>query len=115
MFNWKNEVTLEGNLTKEPEFSYTPKGTPLCKFDIAVNSKSKKGETEYNEVLYISVTTWNNIAEACAKFLKKGSPIRVKGSLKMESWTGKDGVKRQKHSIVAERVLFIRRNMKKTA
>ena len=115
MFDWKNEVNFEGNLTRDPEFTFTKNGNALCKFDIAVNSSIKKGEAEENEVLYLSIVTWKNIAEACAKFLKKGSRVRVRGSLKKTLWVGKDGVKREKHTVVAEKVLFVRNRIKKAA
>ncbi|HOJ62794.1 MAG TPA: single-stranded DNA-binding protein [Spirochaetota bacterium] len=115
MLNPLNQVILEGNLTREPELLYTKNGSSVCKFDVAVNFKFKKEETEYNEVSYVSVTTWNHIAEACAKCLKKGSRVRLTGRLKQEIWTDKEGNKKQKLTVYADDVFFVRTTFTKKA
>lgn len=107
-----NLSIVEGHLTRDPELFFTKNGNSICKFDIAVNFKFKGGEKEYKEVSYISVNTWSKIAEACSKFLKKGSKVRVRGRLKQDNWTTKDGQRRQKLHIEASVVEFLRTNKK---
>ena len=107
MKNALNLTIVEGNLTRDPELLYTKNGNSLCKFDIAVNFTYKQNDTEHKEVSYITVTVWHKLAEACAKYLKKGSLIRVKGRLKQEVWATKEGTKKQKILILAETIDFL--------
>jgi single-strand DNA-binding protein len=69
-----NKVTLAGNLTRDPELRYTPKGTAVCKFGIAVNRKwkSESGEPK-EEVTFVDVDAFGKTAEAIAQYLKKGA------------------------------------------
>lgn len=79
----------------------------MCKFDIAVNSNFKANGKDVNEVSFISVNTWNKVADACAKYLKKGAKVRVKGRLKQNSWTTKEGSKKTKVFVEAATVDFL--------
>jgi len=102
-----NLSLIEGRLTHDPELMYTKSGTAICKFDIAVNFNLKtKGEV-YSEVSFISVNTWNKVADACYQYLKKGSKVRVNGRLKQNSWVNKNGEKRNKIIIEALSVEFL--------
>lgn len=107
MENALNLSLVEGRLTRDPDLFYTKNGNGVCKFDIAVNSFFKKGENSINEVSYITVNTWNKIADACSQYLKKGSKVRIKGKLKQDSWTTKEGEKRKKIYIEASSVDFL--------
>jgi single-strand DNA-binding protein len=102
-----NLSLIEGRLTRDPELLYTKNGNALCKFDLAVNHTFKSGEKLIEEVSYIAVDTWNKVAESCAKYLKKGNLIRVKGRLKQSSWQDKQGQKRNKISIEAAGIDFL--------
>jgi len=102
-----NLSLIEGRLTRDPELLYTKNGNAICKFDIAVNSGLKKGENAINQVSFIAVSTWNKVAECCAKYLKKGSLIRANGRLKQNSWEAKDGKKVNKTFVEAASVEFL--------
>lgn len=107
MSNALNLTLIEGNLANDPELFYTKNGKSICKFDVALNSNFKQKEKEYQEVSFISVNVWGNVAEACATYLKKGAFVRIRGKLKQQSWIGKDGNKKRKVIIMAETVDFL--------
>lgn len=97
-----NKVFLIGNLTKDPEVRYTPKGTAVGDLRLAVSRQFK----EKTEVCYIDVVVWDRQAETCGQYLKKGSPVLIEGRLSYEEWE-KDGKKSSKHRVTAERVQFM--------
>jgi single-strand DNA-binding protein len=101
-----NSILVEGNLVRDPELSYTPKGTAVCKFSVACNRSFKQGEETQKEVSYFDVSCWTRLAEVCAEYLKKGRGVRVVGRLKQDRWTDGDGKGRSKIFIVAEHVEF---------
>src|SRR5512136_2997725 len=101
-----NSILLEGNLVRDPEISYTPKGTPVCNFSIACNRYYKQGEELQEEVSYFDVTVWNRLAEVCKEYLAKGRGVRVVGRLKQDRWEDPQGKTRSKVHIVAEHVEF---------
>lgn len=106
-----NKVFLMGNLTRDPELRYTPGGSAVTDLGLAVNRSwtSKDGERK-EDTLFIDVTVWDRQAETCCQYLKKGRPIHVEGSLKMESWEDKTtGEKRSKIKVLADRVQFLDR------
>jgi single-strand DNA-binding protein len=107
MNNALNLSLIEGRLTRDPDLLYTKNGSEICKFDIAVNSNFKTNGKDVNEVSFISVNTWNKVADACAKYLKKGAKVRVKGRLKQNSWTSKEGAKKNKIYVEAASVDFL--------
>jgi single-strand DNA-binding protein len=101
-----NSVLIEGNLTRDPELSYTPKGIPVCRFSIATNRFYKQEEEYQKEVSYFDVTVWLKQAEICAEYLKKGRGVRVVGRLKQDRWQDQEGNNRSRVIIVAEHVEF---------
>ena len=102
-----NKVMLIGNLTRDPELRYTPSGTAVAELGLAVNREYTKDGQRVKDVCFIDVTTWTATAENCAKYLSKGSPLFVEGRLHMDSWENKQGEKRTKLKVVAERVQFL--------
>lgn len=103
-----NKVILLGNLTRDPELRYTPSGSPVCSFDLAVDrSYTTQAGERRDEVCYITVVVWGKQAEACAEYLTKGRPTLVEGRLSQRSWETPEGQKRTKHEVVAERVQFL--------
>ena len=102
-----NKTLTAGNLTRDPEVRYTPKGAAVAEIGLASNRSwtSESGEKK-EEVCYVTVICWNKQAEACGKYLKKGDPVLVEGRLKFETWE-KNGEKRSCHKIEAERVHFL--------
>lgn len=113
MYNALNLSIIEGNLVRDPELFYTKSGSALCKIDVAV-SESRKVEDKYvKDVSYISVNTWNKVAEASAKYLKKGAAIRARGKLKQSSWQDKTGKKNYKIFVDAQNIEFLSSSGKK--
>ena len=101
-----NSILIEGNLVRDPELSYTTKGTALCKFTVASNRFYKQDQEMQKEVSFFDVTTWTRLAEVCGEYLKKGRGVRVVGRLKQDRWNDADGKGRSKVFIVAEHVEF---------
>lgn len=95
-----NNVNLIGRLTKDPELSERG-DTKVCDVRIAVNGTGDKAPP-----LFIDVATFKGQAEACAKYLSKGSRVSVSGALRYSEWD-KDGQKRAKHSVLAREVRFL--------
>lgn len=101
-------VIMMGNLTADPELRYTPKGTGVCQFNVAINRKwkSEAGEMK-EEVSFIGVTAFGKTADTVAKFFSKGDAIIVHGRLKQETWDDKtSGAKRSKTLVVLEQFNF---------
>ena len=101
-----NSILIEGNLVRDPELKYTPKGAAVCSFALASNRYFKQDEETQKEVSYFDVTTWSRLAEVCGEYLKKGRGVRVVGRLKQDRWTSPEGQARSKIEIVAEHVEF---------
>ena len=101
-----NSILIEGNLVKDPELSYTAKGTAVCKFSVACNRAFKQDEQLQKEVSFFDVSTWTRLAEVCGEYLKKGRGVRVVGRLKQDRWTDTDGKPHSRVFIVAEHVEF---------
>jgi single-strand DNA-binding protein len=103
-----NKVILLGRLTRDPELRYTPAGSPVCNFDLAVNrSYTTQGGERRDEVCFITIVVWGKQAETCAEYLKKGGQTLVEGRLTQRSWETPEGQKRSKHEVVGERVQFL--------
>ncbi len=98
-----NKVLLGGNITKDPQLSYTPSQTPVVKFGLAVNKKYKDKE----KVCFVDCSAFGKAAEAINKYRKKGDPLFVEGELEFETWAAQDGTKRSKHSIFVTNFQFI--------
>jgi single-strand DNA-binding protein len=101
-----NSILLEGNLVRDPELSYTPKGTPVCTFSVATHRYFKQEEEYQEETSYFDVTVWNRLAEVCGQYLTKGRGVRVVGRLKQDRWQNGEGQTRSKVHVIAEHVEF---------
>jgi single-strand DNA-binding protein len=103
-----NNVQLVGRLTRDPELRFTTSGTPVCRFDLAVNRryKDKSGEWK-DDTSFVPVVVWREAGQRCGEKLKKGSPVYVEGRLKSKNWETKDGQKRSGHEVDALRVQFL--------
>ena len=104
-----NSVTLIGNLTRDPELRFTPKGTAVAKVGLAVNRKwtTETGEKK-EEVAFIDIDVFGKTAENCGQYLRKGSCALFAGRLKLDEWTDKQsGQKRSKLGVIAETVQFL--------
>lgn len=107
-----NKVFLMGNLTRDPELSWTP-GTnapsvAVARFGLAVSERYKNRAGEQAEtVCFVDVVVWRRQAETCAEYLKKGSPVLVEGRLQFDQWTSQQGEKRSRLRVRADRVQFL--------
>jgi len=104
-----NKVILAGNLTRDPEVRYTPKGTAIAKLGMAINRtwKTDTGETK-EEVTFVDVDAFGRQAEVISQYLKKGRPILVEGRLKLDQWDDKQtGQKRSRLGVVLEGFQFL--------
>jgi single-strand DNA-binding protein len=104
-----NKVILVGNLTRDPELRYTPKGVAIAKFGLAVNRTwtTETGEKK-EEVTFIDVDVFGRTAENVGQYMRKGRSILIEGRLRLDQWDDKQtGQKRSKLGVVAEIVQFL--------
>ena len=99
-----NKVILLGNLTRDPEVRYTPKGSAVCDLGIAINrSYTLDSGEKREEVTYVDVVLWSRLAEIAGEYLKKGRPIFIEGRLQLDTWDDKQsGQKRSKLRVIGE-------------
>lgn len=100
-----NNVQLIGNLVRDPELRYTPTGTAIGKFTLALNRPKKDGQDQQAD--FINITTFGKLAENCANYLAKGRKAAVEGRLNSGSYTNKDGVKVYTVDVIANNVEFL--------
>lgn len=106
-----NKVQIAGRLTRKPELRKTPNGIAVTDLLIALNREFVTiGGEKQQEVCFVDVVVWGKQAEACVQSLDCSSPVFVEGRLQLDTWHGKDGEKRCKLRVAAERVQFIDRN-----
>src|SRR5216683_1651679 len=104
-----NRVILMGNLTRDPELRYTPKGMAIAKLGLAVNRtwRTETGETK-EEVTFVDIDSFGKQAETIAQYLKKGSPLLMEGRLRLDQWDDKQtGQKRSRLGVVLEGFKFL--------
>jgi single-strand DNA-binding protein len=104
-----NRVILAGNLTRDPELRYLPKGTAVAKIGLAINRvwKNDAGESK-EEVTFVDIEAFGRQAETIGQYLKKGRPILVEGRLKLDTWEDKQTKQKvSKLRVVLESFQFI--------
>lgn len=104
-----NKVMLIGNLTRDPEVRYTPKGSAVCDIGLAVNRSyvTDNGE-KVEEVTFVDITLWNKTAELAGKYLHKGRPVYIEGRLQMDTWEDRQtGQKRQRLKVIGDQMQFL--------
>ena len=99
-----NKVMLIGNLTRDPEIKYTPKGTAIAVFGLATNrSYTLESGEKREEVTFVDCEAYARLAEIIGEYCKKGKPIFVEGRLKLDTWDDKtSGQKRSKMKVIVE-------------
>lgn len=103
-----NRIILVGNLTRDPQLSYTPANTAVCKFGIATNHKWKDREgNPREEVCFVDCTVFGKGGEVFNQYMKKGNPALVEGRLKLDQWTTPEGDKRSKHEVIVDNFTFL--------
>ncbi len=97
-----NKALLIGNLTRDPELKYTPKGNAVCTFSVATNSTWKDSDGNVQEIAeFHNIVTWNKLAEICSQILKTGTKVYIEGEIRTRKWE-KDGVQRTRTEIRAD-------------
>ena len=107
--NGFNQVTIAGNLTRDPELRYTPKGTAVADFGLAINKswKDEQGE-KHEKCTFVDVTAWSGAAETISQYLHKGDPILLSGELDLQTWEDKQtGDKRSKLKVILRSFTFM--------
>ncbi len=102
-------MIMIGNLTRDPDYKQLTSGQPVCQLGLASNRQYRNKQTGamVQEVCFVDVDVFGPQAESCNQYLQKGRSVLVEGRLKFDSWESPDGQKRNKHSIVADRVVFL--------
>ena len=104
-----NKVILAGNLTRDPELRYPPKGTAVARLGMAINRtwKNEAGETQ-TETTFVDIDAFGRQAEVIGQYMKKGRPFLVEGRLKLDQWEDKNTHQKQsKLKVVLEGFSFI--------
>jgi single-strand DNA-binding protein len=99
-----NKVMLIGNVTRDPEIKYTPKGSAVADLGLAINrSYTNQSGEKVEEVTYVDVELWGRLAEIAGEYAKKGRPVFIEGRLRIDSWEDKQsGQKRNRLKVVGE-------------
>ncbi|WP_404988191.1 single-stranded DNA-binding protein [Clostridium culturomicium] len=100
-----NKVVLIGRLTKDPELKFTPTGTSVTTFTLAVSRRYKKeGQPQAD---FIQIVAWGKTGEGVANYKKKGALISVAGRIETRNYEAKDGTKRYVTEVIAEEIIFL--------
>ncbi|HEX7317990.1 MAG TPA: single-stranded DNA-binding protein [Pyrinomonadaceae bacterium] len=103
-----NHITIYGNLGRDPELSYTPQGTAVCKFTMATNERRRDKAGEQQDITtWFRITVWGKQAENVSRYLTKGRKVIVLGRLHVEEWTDREGKARQSLEVNASDVQFV--------
>jgi single-strand DNA-binding protein len=103
-----NQVTLMGNLTRDPELKQTPSGQSVVSFSIALNRSYKDGDGEWQEATdFVDIAAWGGLAEQVGESLHSGSRVLIQGRLQSRNWEQPDGTKRSKVEVLASDVTFL--------
>jgi len=103
-----NRVILAGNLTRDPQLSYTPSNTPVCEFGMAINRRWRDRDgNQKDEVCFVELNAYGRVAETINQYMSKGKPILVEGRLRYHQWTNKEGQNRSKLDVFVENFTFL--------
>jgi len=103
-----NRIILVGNLTRDPQLSYTPANTAVCKFGIATNRRWKDRDgNDREDTCFVDCTVFGKAGETFNQYMKKGQMALVEGRLKLDQWTTPEGDKRSKHEVIVDNFTFL--------
>ncbi len=103
-----NKVLLMGNLTRDPQLSYTPNQTAVVDFGLATNRRwTGQDGSQRQETCFVDCRAFGRQAENINKYLTKGRPVFIEGRLTYEAWTAQDGAKRSRHRVTVENFQFL--------
>jgi single-strand DNA-binding protein len=98
-----HQTIVLGNVGKDSEMRYTPDGTPVTDFTVAVNEKWDGGE----RTTWYKITCWKRLAEVCAEYVRKGMQVMVIGTVKASAWSDQEGNPRASLDLNAREVKFL--------
>jgi single-strand DNA-binding protein len=105
-----NKILLMGNLTRDPQLSYTPNQTPVVDFGLATNRKwTGQDGSQREETCFVDCRAFGRQAENINKYLSKGRLLFLEGRLTFDTWTAQDGTKRSRHRVTVESFQFMPR------
>ncbi len=105
-----NKILLMGNLTRDPQLSYTPNQTPVVDFGLATNRKwTGQDGSQREETCFVDCRAFGRQAENINKYLSKGRLVFIEGRLTFDTWTAQDGTKRSRHRVTVETFQFMPR------
>jgi single-strand DNA-binding protein len=102
-----NMAMLMGRCGQDPEMRFTPNGTPVTTFSIAVNSYFGSGDERKERTDWFNIVAWNKLAELTNQYLNKGSAVYVQGRIQNRSWEDPEGQRKHRTEVVAEKVQFL--------
>jgi len=105
-----NKILLMGNLTRDPQLSYTPNQTPVVDFGLAMNRRwTGQDGSKREETCFVDCRAFGRQAENINKYLSKGRLVFIEGRLTFDTWTAQDGTKRSRHRVTVETFQFMPR------
>ena len=109
-----NRIVLVGRMTADPELKYTPQGTAVVNFRIAVDRQfaNKQGERETD---FIDIVAWRQSAEFASNYLNKGRLVLIEGRLQIRDWQTKEGEKRRTAEVQVDHLRALDRPREQTA
>lgn len=103
-----NKVILAGNLTRDPQLSYTANNTAVAEFGLAVNRRWRGPDGQNKEeTMFVDCKVFGKQAETFSQYMSKGQPVLLEGRLEFRQWQSQDGQKRSKHAVVVEAFQFL--------
>ena len=105
------QTIIIGNLGGDPEMRYTPDGTPVTEFRVAVNRRGKRADgSDWDKTWWFRVTAWRRLAETCNQYLRKGSQVMVIGEIDASAYMPRDGGEpRASLELTAREIKFLTR------
>ena len=103
-----NKVMIIGNVGRDPEMRYTPSGSAVTSFSVAVSRRwTTPDNQQRDETEWFNVVAWDKLAETCNQLITKGRKVYIEGRLQTRSWEGQDGQKRYRTEVIAQTMLLL--------
>ncbi|HEU4792707.1 MAG TPA: single-stranded DNA-binding protein [Nitrolancea sp.] len=103
-----NKIQIIGNLGRDPEMRYTPGGSPVTNFSVAVGRRRRGQDDQITEETdWFRVVCWDKLAEIADQYLKKGARVYVEGRVQIRKYTGNDGVERTSVDVIANDLIML--------
>lgn len=101
------QITIVGNVGRDPELKYLPNGVPVCNFTVAVNERWGSGEDRQERTTWFRVAAWRGLAETVSQYLSKGRQVMVVGTVQASAYTDKDGNAQASLELTAREIKFL--------